>query len=110
MVTTPQDVALADVEKGANMLRNKSIDRRIFGIVENMSWFTPAQHPDEQYFIFGQGGGQRMAGLLGVPLLSQIPLVQDIRESGDAGEPAALGSGPAAQAFLELAARLTETL
>ena len=107
IVTTPQDVALADVEKGVDMFRNKNIDRKIFGIVENMAWFTPAAHPDERYYLFGEGGGVRMAERFDVPLLGQIPLVQSIREGGDAGEPAALGSRPDSLAFLELAQRLT---
>ncbi len=90
IVTTPQNVALADVEKGVNMFRNDNIKRRIFGIVENMAWFTPAEHPDEKYFIFGQGGGERMAREFGLELLAQIPLVQSIREGGDSGDPTAL--------------------
>ena len=110
LVTTPQEVALADVEKGANMFRNKNIDRPIFGLVENMAWFTPAEHPDEKYYIFGKDGGVRMAESLGIELLGRIPLVQSIRESGDAGEPAALGTRPDAQAFLSLASRLAEKL
>ena len=63
-------------EKGANMFRNKSIDRPIFGLIENMAWFTPAEHPDEKYFIFGRDGGARMAEDLGIELLGRIPLVQ----------------------------------
>ena len=110
LVTTPQDVALADVEKGANMFRNKQIDRPIFGLVENMAWFTPAEHPDEKYYIFGRDGGARMASELGIDLLGQIPLVQSIRESGDSGEPIALGTGPDATAFLDLATKLAEKL
>ncbi|MBR4808848.1 MAG: Mrp/NBP35 family ATP-binding protein [Bacteroidales bacterium] len=110
LVTTPQDVALADVEKGANMFRNKQIARPIFGLVENMAWFTPAEHPDEKYYIFGRDGGARMAEELGIELLGRIPLVQSIRESGDAGEPVALGTRPDAQSFLDLAARLAEKL
>ena len=110
LVTTPQEVALADVEKGANMFRNKQIDRPIFGLVENMAWFTPAEHPEEKYYIFGRDGGARMAEELGIDLLGRIPLVQSIRESGDAGEPIALGTRPDAQAFLELAAKLAEKL
>ena len=110
LVTTPQDVALADVEKGANMFRNKNIDRPIFGLVENMAWFTPAGHPDEKYYIFGRDGGVRMAESLGIELLGRIPLVQSICESGDAGEPAALGTRPDAEAFLELAAKLAAKL
>lgn len=110
IVTTPQTVALADVEKGVDMFRNKSIDRPIFGLVENMAWFTPAGHPDEKYYIFGKDGGARMAVELGIELLGQIPLVQDIREGGDCGEPAALGSRPDSIAFTQLAARLAEKL
>ena len=110
LVTTPQEVALADVEKGADMFRNKQINRPIFGLVENMAWFTPEEHPDEKYYIFGRDGGARMAADLDIELLGRIPLVQGIRESGDAGEPVALGTLPDAQAFLELAGRLAEKL
>ena len=107
IVSTPQDVALADVEKGVNMFRNESVNKPIFGLVENMAWFTPAEHPDERYYIFGQGGGMRMAEKYDIPLLGQIPIVQSIRESGDAGEPAALSSRPDGLAFLALAEKLT---
>ena len=110
LVTTPQTVALADVEKGADMFRNENIGRPIFGLVENMAWFTPEAHPDEKYYIFGQDGGERMARGLGIDLLGRIPLVQGIRESGDAGEPVALGSRPDGLAFLELAGKLAEKL
>ena len=106
IVTTPQTVALADVEKGVDMFRNKNIDRRIYGLVENMAWFTPEEHPDEKYYIFGRDGGAAMARELGIELLGQIPLVQSIRESGDLGEPAALGSRPDSLAFVELAGKL----
>ena len=110
IVTTPQNVALADVEKGVNMFRNKNIDRRIFGLVENMAWFTPEEHQDEKYYIFGRDGGARMAEELGIDLLGRIPLVQSIRESGDAGEPAALGTRPDGAAFIELAGKLAEVV
>jgi ATP-binding protein involved in chromosome partitioning len=110
IVTTPQDVALADVEKGVNMFRNENVNRPIFGLVENMAWFTPEEHPDEKYYIFGRDGGAKMARELGVDLLGRIPLVQGIRESGDAGEPVALGSRPDGLAFLEVAGHLAEKL
>ena len=108
IVSTPQDVALADVEKGVNMFRNESVNKPIFGLVENMAWFTPAEHPDERYYIFGRDGGLRMAEKYGIPLLGQVPIVQSIREGGDCGEPAALSSRPDGLAFIEIAKRLTE--
>ena len=110
IVTTPQPVALADVEKGVNMFQNPSINRPIFGLVENMAWFTPEEHPDEKYYIFGRDGGAQMAEELGIELLGRIPLVQGIRESGDAGEPVALGGRPDGLAFVELAGRLAKKL
>ncbi|MBQ9399499.1 MAG: Mrp/NBP35 family ATP-binding protein [Bacteroidales bacterium] len=110
IVTTPQAVALADVEKGVNMFRNKSIDKPVFGLVENMAWFTPAELPENRYYIFGRDGGVQMASRLGIPLLGQIPLVQGIRESGDEGVPAALSNGPDGLAFMDLASRLVSAV
>ena len=110
IVTTPQPVALADVEKGVNMFQNPSINRPIFGLVENMAWFTPEEHPDEKYYIFGRDGGATMAERLGIGLLGQIPLVQSIREAGDNGEPVALGTRPDSLAFLELGRKLVEAV
>ena len=110
IVTTPQTVALADVEKGANMFRNENIAKPIYGLVENMAWFTPEEHPDEKYYIFGRDGGAQMASELGIPLLGRIPLVQSIRENGDDGIPAALSSRPDGVAFVELAGALAEAV
>lgn len=110
IVTTPQSVALADVEKGVNMFRNDSVRKPIFGLVENMSWFTPEQHPDERYYIFGRSGGEKIARKYDIPLLGQIPLVQSIRECGDQGDPIALSSRPDGVAFIELASRLAQEL
>lgn len=110
VVTTPQTVALADVEKGVNMFRNPSVNRPIFGLVENMAWFTPKEHPEEKYYIFGKDGGAKMAEDLNIDLLGRIPLVQGIRESGDSGEPAALGTSPDGTAFVELAGKLAKKL
>ena len=110
IVSTPQDVALADVEKGVNMFRNKDVNKPILGLVENMAWFTPAEHPDERYYLFGRDGGIRMAEKYDIPLLGQIPIVQSIREGGDAGEPAALSSRPDGLAFIALAEKLAGSL
>ena len=110
IVSTPQDVALADVEKGVNMFRNKDVNKPILGLVENMAWFTPAEHPDERYYLFGRDGGIRMAEKYDIPLLGQIPIVQSIREGGDLGEPAALSSRPDGLAFIALAEKLAESL
>ena len=106
IVSTPQDVALADVEKGVNMFRNPGVDKPILGLVENMSWFTPEELPDNRYYIFGKGGGQRMAAKYDIPLLGQIPIVQSIREGGASGEPVALSARPDGAAFAALAAKL----
>ena len=108
IVTTPQAVALADVLRGVNMFRNPQVNKPIYGLVENMAWFTPEAHPDEKYYLFGRDGGTRMAHELDIPLLGQIPLVQGIREGADDGEPVALGSRPDALAFLDLARALAE--
>lgn len=91
MVTTPQDVALADAIKGMNMFRLPNVNVPILGIVENMSWFTPKELPDNKYFIFGEGGGKILAKESNSVLLGQVPLVQGIREGGDSGLPAILG-------------------
>jgi ATP-binding protein involved in chromosome partitioning len=90
IVTTPQPVALADVIKGVNMFKGKSIDVPVLGIIENMAWFTPEELPDNKYYIFGKDGGKIMAENLELKLLGQIPIVQSIREGGDTGIPAAL--------------------
>ena len=110
IVSTPQDVALADVEKGVNMFRNESVNKPIFGLVENMAWFTPEEHPEEKYYIFGKGGAIKMAEKYNIPLLGQIPIVQSIREGGDCGEPAALSSRPDGLAFVALAEKLAASL
>ena len=110
IVSTPQDVALADVEKGVNMFRNESVNKPILGLVENMAWFTPAEHPDERYYLFGKDGGLKMAQKYDIPLLGQIPIVQSIREGGDNGEPASLSTRPDGLAFIEIAEKLAETL
>ena len=90
IVTTPQPVALADVVKGVSMFTGKNINVPVLGLVENMSWFTPAELPENKYYIFGKDGGSQLAEKLNIPLLGQIPVVQGIREGGDNGQPAAL--------------------
>jgi ATP-binding protein involved in chromosome partitioning len=92
IVSTPQQVALADARKGVDMYRNEKVNVPVLGLIENMSWFTPAELPDNRYYIFGKEGGKRLAEELHVPLLAQIPIVQGICESGDSGEPVALSS------------------
>lgn len=88
VVTTPQEVAIADARKAAAMFNMPNINVPIIGVVENMAWFTPEELPDNKYFIFGKGGGQALADELQIPLLGQIPLIQGIREGGDSGIPA----------------------
>lgn len=85
LVTTPQEVALNDARKAASLFNNKDLEVPILGVVENMSWFTPKPHPEEKYFIFGQGGGERLAKELGVPLIGQIPLIAEVGEAADKG-------------------------
>ena len=104
IVSTPQAVALADARKGIDMYRNEKINVPILGLIENMAWFTPAELPENRYYIFGKEGCKQLAEEMQVPLLAQIPLVQTICESGDAGEPAALSSDTATGlAFVNLA-------
>jgi ATP-binding protein involved in chromosome partitioning len=103
IITTPQEVALADAIKGIAMFRSEKINVPVLGLVENMSWFTPAELPGNKYFIFGKEGGKRLAEKAGVPLLGQIPLIQSICESSDKGDPVALGNSAAGEAFMSLA-------
>ena len=107
VVTTPQDVALVDARKGVDMFTNDKVNVPVLGLIENMSYFTPAELPENKYYIFGHGGGKRLAEELHIPLLGEVPLVQSIREGGDEGTPVVLQAGhPAAQIFQEMAARL----
>lgn len=109
IVSTPQAVALADARKGIDMYRNEKVDVPILGLVENMAWFTPAELPENRYYLFGREGVKRLAEEMDVPLLGQIPLVQSICESGDAGEPAAVAENTLTSvAFLDLAQAVVE--
>lgn len=111
IVSTPQNIAIADARKGVNMFQMDSINVPILGIVENMSWFTPAELPESKYFIFGREGAKDLAFKLNLPLLGQLPLVQSIRESGDAGRPAVLQDDTElSNAFIELCDNVVEQL
>ena len=104
IVSTPQQVALADARKGINMYTNDKVNVPILGLVENMAWFTPAELPENKYYLFGKEGAKTLAEEMNVPLLGQIPIVQSICENGDKGTPAALdGDTITGQAFLALA-------
>lgn len=108
VVSTPQEVALADARKGVAMFKLPSINVPVLGLIENMAWFTPAELPENKYYIFGQDGVSRLAEELQVPMLGQLPLVQSIREAGDAGRPAVLQeSTPQAEAFSTLVNQLS---
>jgi len=108
VVSTPQEVALADAVKGISMFRSDKIDVPVLGLVENMSWFTPAELPANKYYIFGKDGGKKLAEKMNVPLLGQIPLVQSICEGSDNGQPVVLSDSITGNAFRELADELIE--
>ncbi|MBB3054551.1 Mrp/NBP35 family ATP-binding protein [Mucilaginibacter gotjawali] len=109
IVTTPQNVALADAKKGIGMFMMNAINVPILGVVENMSYFTPAELPDNKYYIFGQGGGSKLAESIKAPFLGEIPLVKSISESGDAGKPVVLQEGSImAGAFIEMAQKVAQ--
>lgn len=111
VVTTPQKVALADARKGAEMFRTPQINVPILGIVENMAYFIPEDMPEKKYFIFGQGGGESIAKELDVPMLGQIPIVEQVRELGDEGKPPAEDSdSPLGQAFMKLAENVAQQI
>jgi ATP-binding protein involved in chromosome partitioning len=104
IVSTPQEVALADVVKGINMFKGEKINVPVLGLVENMAWFTPAELPNNKYYIFGKEGCKNLAEKVNIPLLGQIPIVQSICEGGDNGTPAALNSESlVGMAFMKLA-------
>ena len=108
VISTPQEVALADAVKGISMFRSEKINVPVLGLVENMSWFTPAELPENKYYIFGKDGCKTLAARMNVPLLGQIPVVQSICEGSDNGKPVALEDNATGQAFLLLADNLIE--
>ena len=110
-MSTPQAVALADARKGVGMFKLENINIPVLGIVENMSWFTPEELPDNKYYIFGKEGAKNLAEEMNVKLLGQIPLVQSIREAGDAGRPAVLQeTTPQALALKEMIGNILESI
>ena len=111
IVSTPQEVALADARKGVGMFRLESVHVPVLGIIENMAYFVPPDMPEKRYDIFGTDGAKRLSASLEVPFLGELPLMQTIREAGDAGRPAALqGDSPAAAAFRLVLANLLKEL
>lgn len=107
IVSTPQQVALADARKGINMYTNEKVSVPILGLVENMAWFTPEEHPDERYYLFGRDGVKSLSEEMNLPLLGQIPIVQSICDSGDSGTPMAMNADSlTARAYLQLASRV----
>jgi ATP-binding protein involved in chromosome partitioning len=111
VITTPQDVALADARKGIDMFRKPSINIPVLGLIENMAYFTPAELPDHNYYIFGKGGGEKLAAEMNVPLLGSIPLVQSLREAGDNGIPEAFDPTTfTGKIFAEIASRIAQQL
>ncbi len=111
IVTTPQDVALADAKKGIAMFGQSQVNVPIIGLVENMSYFTPAELPENKYYIFGKEGGRRLAEEYDIPFLGEIPLVQDIREGGDRGVPAMVGKEEISKkAFGEFASAVVRSI
>lgn len=103
IVTTPQKVAIADAKKGLSMFKQPQINVPLLGVIENMAFFTPEELPDNKYYLFGQGGGKKLAEQYEIPFLGEIPLVQSIRESGDSGYPAVMKDGITEEAFSALA-------
>lgn len=111
IISTPQEVALADARKGIDMYRNEKVNVPILGLVENMAWFTPAELPENRYYIFGREGVKRLAEEMNTPVLAQIPIVQSICEAGDVGEPAAVRPDTlTGQAFHSLAHAVVEAV
>lgn len=100
IVTTPQEVALADARKGIGMFKLPSVNVPVLGVVENMAWFTPAELPGNKYHLFGRDGGKLLAEQAGVPLLGQLPIIQSVREAGDIGRPAIMQQGTEAEQHL----------
>ena len=108
IVTTPQKVALSDATKGLAFFKQAGINVPLLGLVENMAYFTPAELPENKYYLFGKDGGKQLAEKYAVPFLGEVPLIQAIREAGDEGKPIASSDGPSADAFASIAANLAQ--
>lgn len=110
MVSTPQQVALADVRRGISMFRNKDVNIPVLGIVENMAWFTPAELPQNRYYIFGQGGARNLACTDGIDLLGEIPIIQSVMEGGESGLPGVAADGAVMEHYREAASKIVNKL
>ena len=110
IVTTPQKVALSDATKGLQFFNQSGINVPLLGLVENMAYFTPAELPDNKYYLFGKDGGKSLAEKYKVPFLGEVPLIQAIREAGDEGKPIAADEGPSADAFMHIAENLAQQI
>ena len=110
IVSTPQQVAVADVVRGVEMFRHEQVGVKVLGVVENMAWFTPKELPENKYYIFGRGGAERYAKEVGVPFLGEIPIIQGIMEGSDAGSPAVTTDAMVEKYYREVAERMIAEL
>ena len=110
IVSTPQQVAVADVVRGVEMFRHEQVGVKVLGVVENMAWFTPKELPENKYYIFGRGGAERYAAEVGVPFLGEIPIIQGIMEGSDAGSPAVTTDAMVEKYYREVAERMIAEL
>ena len=110
LVTTPQKVAIADAQKGLNMFQQAQINVPVLGVIENMAYFTPEELPENKYYIFGKGGGRKLAEKHNVPFIGEIPLVQGIREGGDVGYPAIMNNDITGEAFKNVAEAVAQKI
>jgi ATP-binding protein involved in chromosome partitioning len=110
IVSTPQQVAVADVVRGVEMFRNPNVNIPVLGVVENMAWFTPAELPNNRYYIFGKGGAARYAEEVGVDLLGEVPIIQDIMQGADDGVPAVNTVSQVAEVYQQIAQKVVDKM
>ncbi len=110
IVSTPQQIAVADVVRGVEMFRNENVNIPVLGIVENMAWFTPAELPNNKYYIFGRGGAERYAAECGVDFLGHIPIIQSVMEGGERGLPAAASDSAVGEYYRYIARKVVDKL